>query len=78
MEREQLINLINRALRIEEEQVPTLTNSISSAVNFLEKDANIRDRVLKVMELLSQESAGHASRLKSLLTRIKKDKKDVY
>jgi hypothetical protein len=78
MDKEQLIKVINQGLRIEEETVPTLTNSISAAVNFLEKDDKIRTKILKTMDLLKNESEGHARLLNDLSKKVMKGEKNVY
>jgi hypothetical protein len=78
MEREALIKLINRAMRIEEEAVPAVTQHIISATEFLEKDPKIRAKVEAVMNRLQKESEGHADVLNKVLATIEKEKKNVY
>jgi hypothetical protein len=78
MKREALIKLVNRALRIEEEAVPAITQHIIAATEFLEKDPAVRAKVLEVMDRLEKESMGHASILNDMLAIIDEEKRDVY
>jgi len=70
--REKITRLINTAMRIEEESVPHLAGHIISAMDFLEKDHVLREKIITVMETLKKESTEHASILNGIINDIEK------
>ncbi|MEI6093449.1 MAG: hypothetical protein WCQ47_07185 [bacterium] len=76
--KERLLVIINRALNFEEEAVQTVSRNISSAVEFLEKDASVKKRVKDIMDQLGEESNGHARILFQLKDIVAEEEKDVY
>lgn len=67
LDKEQLLSLINKALLIEEESVPNLASHVISALDFLEKNAVLKEKIIAVMELLKKESTEHAGVLKGII-----------
>ena len=78
LKRERLLTIINRALNAEEETVQTATRNITVAIDFLENDASVKDKVRSIMKQLSHESTGHAKILHELKDTIMKEEKNVY
>lgn len=78
MEKGQLIRLINKAMRIEEESAPAVAQHISAAVTFIETDEKVIKRVVAIMDRLAQDSLAHAQILKGMLEMIEREEKDVY
>lgn len=76
--KERLLSIINRALNFEEDAVETVSRNISSAVEFLEKDMVIKNKVKGIMAQLGEESVGHAQILHTLKDHIIEEKKNVY
>ncbi len=76
--KERLLVIINRSLNTEEEAVQTVSRNIISAVDFLEKDVNVKDKIKSIMHQLGQESSTHANILHKLKDQITEEKKNVY
>ena len=78
MEKVKLVRMINKAMRIEEEAVPALAQHISAAVNFIETDPKVIEKVTSIMDQLAEDSIGHAQILKDMLEIINREDKNVY
>jgi hypothetical protein len=76
LSKQNLIDLINRALRIEEESVPHLASHVISAMDFLEKDDVLREKIIAVMNILKSESTEHAELLNTILKELDKIKEE--
>jgi hypothetical protein len=76
LSKQNLIDLINRALRIEEESVPHLASHVISAMNFIEKNETLKEKIINVMEILKSESTDHAELLKAILKDLEKTQEE--
>ncbi len=67
LDKEKLINLINRAKQVEEDAVPNLATHVIAAMDFLEKDNTLREKIIAVMNTLKTESSEHAAILDGIV-----------
>lgn len=74
LDKEKLIDFINRAKRVEEESVPNLTTHIMSAIEFLEDNPELVKRVKDLMNILKRDSLEHGRILDDILSYIEEKK----
>ena len=78
MKKNELIEFIDRALRVEEDAVAQLSKHIKAASSWSRFDAADMDKVSVILTHLHDDSAGHAKKLLELRKYVAEGDKDVY
>lgn len=78
MKKERLLSMIDRALRIEEYAVETLTKHIAAAREWVDLSKKESKTVLEELDRLNAESIKHKKMLESAKDMITKGNKDDY
>ncbi len=78
MKKQKLINLIDRALRIEEDVGAGLSEDLSATVNWSSFTEKEKDEVNRILKKLHDDTIRHAKIISALKERILKDTRNVY
>lgn len=71
--KQKLIDVIDKSLKMEEQFVPSIGKQVISSLNFLEKDESIKKEIIRVINILMDESEVHAQILHSILKDLKEE-----
>lgn len=78
MKRQDLLNLIERAQRTEEDAVKSFARHIGAATRWLSCTPEENEQIRRTLVKLEQDSRIHASLLKKISEKIEMEARDVY
>lgn len=78
MTKQELLNLLQEAVKTEESAIPLYTKHISSTLFLSGFDEGAKERIRQILEKLYRESTGHSKIYKKLIDRIQGENQDVY
>lgn len=76
--KEELIDLIDRAFRVEEDTSQDIVKYIISSCQWMNIAQDKKDYIVNVLQRISRESDGHGKLLMRLKNRVLQENKDVY
>jgi len=78
LKKEELIKLLEEAVKTEESAIPLYTKHISSTLFLSDLPLEKRKRIHEILQILNEQSSGHAITFRQMINNIERDVRDVY